>query len=220
MGLEIPKQYLVITGMSLLEHVLSRLCRHPSIEEVVVAVRDDDPWWPSVKVAGEIPPLRVSGGAERMHSVLNGLDALVGKADQNDWVLVHDAARPCIRRQDIDRLIDELDGHPVGGLLALPVGDTMKRSTPDGDVQDTVVRDNLWHAMTPQMFRYGLLRAALQKVVESGSQVTDEAQAIELAGGVPRIVEGRADNIKVTRLQDMVLAEMFIRQQAMEPSPG
>jgi 2-C-methyl-D-erythritol 4-phosphate cytidylyltransferase len=219
MGTEIPKQYLVISGMRVIEHVLARLCGYPRIEEVLVAVRDDDPWWNDIKVVSEVPPRRVAGGAERMHSVFNALNALAaGQAEEHDWVLVHDAARPCVRREDIEMLIDELSDHPVGGLLGLPVRDTMKRTSPSGDIRETVSREGLWHAMTPQMFRLGELREALRAVIDSGGAVTDESQAMELAGFAPRVIEGRPDNIKVTRPQDMVLAEIYLRQQALAPS--
>lgn len=218
MGAEIPKQYLVISGMRVIEHVLARLCGHPRIQQVVVATRPDDPWWRNIKVVSEVAPRRVDGGAQRMHSVFKGLESLLEIADPDDWVLVHDAARPCVRRTDIDRLIDALGDHPVGGLLGLPVRDTMKRVDEHRAVVETVPRESLWRAMTPQMFRLGELHRALKLAIDSKLIVTDEAQAMENAGHAPLLVEGRADNIKITQPQDMVLAEMYLRQQALEPS--
>jgi len=216
MGAETPKQYLPLAGRSVIEHTLDRLAAHPRIAGVVVALAQDDRWWERVRLPEQGPLLRVQGGRERCHTVLNGLDALADRAAPDDWVLVHDAARPCVRREDISHLMDTLEGHPVGGLLGLPVRDTMKRADAHGDVQATVSREGLWHALTPQMFRFELLRSALREVIEDGRLVTDEAQAVELAGGTPRMVEGHPDNIKVTHPADMALAELFIRRQQGE----
>jgi 2-C-methyl-D-erythritol 4-phosphate cytidylyltransferase len=155
----------------------------------------------------------VHGGAERFHSVLNGLRALAGHAAPGDWVLVHDAARPCVRREDIDLLMERLRDHPVGGLLGIPVTDTKKSTDEQGNIIQTVRREGLWRAMTPQMFRYEMLSLALQAVVERGATVTDESAAMEIAGYSPRMVEGHADNIKITRPQDLALAEMYLQQQ-------
>jgi len=157
--------------------------------------------------------IRADGGKERCHSVLNGLNALSDSALTDDWVLVHDAARPCVRQQDLRLLIDTLADHAVGGLLGRPVHDTIKKTDARGVVTGTVERDCLWHAYTPQMFRYGLLRAALTKALEDGYEVTDEASAMEHAGHRPLMVEGHADNIKITRPEDLPLAEYYLQQQ-------
>lgn len=218
MGVAIPKQYLQLHGRTVIEHTLSRLCRHPRIDAVIVSLGAEDEHWP------ELPLLRqeqqkiitTTGGAERCHSVYNGLLKLGDRARDDDWVLVHDAARPCLHHADIDRLISALADHPVGGLLGVPVADTMKRTNSAGEVVDTVSRDNLWRAMTPQMFRYGLLKQALADAVNSGVLVTDEAAAIERAGHTPRMVECRADNIKITRPEDLTLAEMYLARQEEE----
>jgi 2-C-methyl-D-erythritol 4-phosphate cytidylyltransferase len=144
--------------------------------------------------------------------VANGLEALAGVAHETDWVLVHDAARPCLRRADLGLLLDSLDADPVGGLLALPVGDTLKRDDGTGRAVDTVPRDALWRALTPQMFRFGLLRRALALCLERGRPVTDEASAIESLGLRPRLLRGHADNIKVTHPEDAALAEAILRR--------
>ena len=214
MGAEIPKQYLSLANKRVIEHSLERLSAHPRIGGVVVVLGPHDRWWRERKPGNGSWLRRVDGGAERCHSVLNGLRALADEAGEDDWVLVHDAARPCVHPADIERLIDELADHPVGGLLGVAVRDTMKRTDPSGNVRETVRREGLWHALTPQMFRLGLLTRALQEAIVSGCLVTDEAQAIELVGEVPRIVEGRPDNIKITRPEDMSLAELFLRRQA------
>jgi 2-C-methyl-D-erythritol 4-phosphate cytidylyltransferase len=213
MGAGLPKQYLQLLGRAVIAHALDRLAGHPRIAGSVVVLAREDRYWDALAPAPLPRPRRVDGGAERHHSVLNGLEALVNDAAADDWVLVHDAARPCVRREDVDRLMDVLADHPVGGLLGLPVRDTMKRADADGGVRETVSREGLWHALTPQMFRFGLLRSALREAVAGGRLVTDEAQAMELAGHTPRIVEGSPDNIKVTHPRDLALAELFLRAQ-------
>ena len=213
MGADLPKQYLVVAGRPVIAHAVGRVAGHPWVSGAVVVLARDDVLWDAVEL-GPVPrPRRATGGAERCHSVLSGLETLAGEAAEDDWVLVHDAARPCVRREDIDRLMDELAGHPVGGLLGLPARDTLKRAAPDGSVRETVARAGLWHALTPQMFRFGLLRRALRVAVGGGLLVTDEAQAMELAGHVPRLVEGSPDNLKVTTPRDLALAEVFLRAQ-------
>ena len=146
------------------------------------------------------------GGAERSHSVRNGLAALSGRAAAGDWVLVHDAARPCVSRQDIDKLLDRVGSHPVGGLLAAPAADTLKRAASEGEVLETVDRASLWRALTPQMFRYGSLCAALDRAFGEGRSPTDEAQAHEWMGERPLVVEGSTTNIKITSADDLVIA--------------
>jgi len=125
--------------------------------------------------------------------------------------LVHDAARPCLRGSDIDYLIEQLDDHPVGGILGMPVRDTMKRADESGQIRETVCREGLWHAFTPQMFRFGTLHQALSQALEQSLQVTDEASAIELAGYSPRLIEGHPDNIKITRSEDLALAAFYLK---------
>jgi 2-C-methyl-D-erythritol 4-phosphate cytidylyltransferase len=216
MGSAVPKQYLPLHGRPVIEHTLDRLCRHPRIAGVLVAVASADPYWDGLRLGDYPPPRRVLGGPERCHSVLNALQVLAETADAEDWVLVHDAARPCLRRTDIDRLMDALEDDPVGGLLGAPVRDTMKRADPGGAVRETVSREGLWHALTPQMFRLRSLTVALEAALLGGRLVTDEAQAMELWGATPRVIEGRADNIKLTRPEDISLAELYLRQQEIE----
>lgn len=213
MGAALPKQYLPLSGKTVLEHTVQRIARHPLIQGVIVVVAPGDQYIRRLTLPEPKIALSMAGGAERCHSVFNGLTVLAGQAAADDWVLVHDAARPCVREADITRLIDELRAHPVGGLLGLPVADTMKRTDRDGNVQETVQRDGLWRALTPQMFRLGLLRGALEQALSKNLLVTDEAQAIEAAGYTPRMVEGHADNIKITRPQDLALAELYLQQQ-------
>lgn len=219
MGADIPKQYLQLCGYTVLEHTLQRFCDHPDIEGVVVAIAQDDEHWPTLGCSSHPAILRAVGGHERVHSVLNGLDLLLDtSASEHDWVLVHDAARPCVRPADISRLIDEVSQHAVGGLLAWPVRDTLKRADDTGDVQVTVDRSGLWHALTPQMFRLGELSCAIRSALERGQVVTDEAQAMELSNRKPKLVQGSPDNIKITLGADMAMAELYIKAQSEQTS--
>lgn len=214
MGAAIPKQYLPLHGGTVIERTVQRFLSHPRLSGVVVVIASDDVHWARTPLRGGDSSLFVvEGGAERYHSVLNGLMRLAEMARPHDWVLVHDAARPCIRHEDIDRLIVTLAGHPVGGLLGVPVSDTVKRTDNEGNILETVSRAGLWRALTPQMFRLGELAGALKHVVNNKLAVTDEAAAMELAGHVPRMVEGHADNIKITVPQDLALAELYLKQQ-------
>ncbi len=213
MGADRPKQYLPLAGKTVIEHTLQRLCAIPEIRAVVVAISAEDPYWSGLKVSEKIQ--QSTGGKERFHSVFNALQHLKGQAADDDWVLVHDAARPCVRRQDLEKLMHTLDTHPVGGLLAMPVRDTMKRANTDQQIVETMSRSALYHALTPQMFRYVTLFKALESVLEHGLDITDDAQAIELTGQQPMLIEGHADNIKITHPQDLALAELFLQQQEM-----
>ncbi|PKM45135.1 MAG: 2-C-methyl-D-erythritol 4-phosphate cytidylyltransferase [Gammaproteobacteria bacterium HGW-Gammaproteobacteria-1] len=205
-----PKQYLPLRGRTVIEHTLSCFTHHPAIAGIVVALSPDDPYWPGLRIDSPVPLHVAAGGQERCHSVLNALRLLAQHADANDWVLVHDAARPCLTCADIDKLCAELCDDEVGGILAVPVRDTMKRADGEGRISATEDRNGLWHALTPQMFRLGLLTQALEQALADGFVVTDEASAVEHAGLRPKLVEGRADNIKVTRPEDLALAEFFL----------
>ena len=212
-GAEMPKQYLDLAGRPVIERTLSLFVEHQRIAGVWVALDSQDRFWASVPYADHPKVVRADGGSERCHSVLNALESLAQHARPEDWVLVHDAARPCLRPEDLDRLIAELERDPVGGLLGVPVRDTMKRGDASGHVNATVDRAGLWHAYTPQMFRLGALARALRDAIGSGDWVTDEAAAMERLGHRPRLVEGHADNIKITRAEDLPLAWFFLQQQ-------
>lgn len=213
MGSEIPKQYLSLLGRRVIEHSLQRLLSHPRIEAVYLALSAEDEWWPTTSFAADQRVVRAAGGRERCHSVLNALELLAETADEHDWILVHDAARPCLRHADLDQLIDTLRNDPVGGLLGVPVHDTMKQVDGLARVEATVSRDRLWHAYTPQMFRLGMLHSALAEALQQGRLVTDDASAMELQGYQPRMVQGHADNIKITRPADLPLAEFYLNEQ-------
>jgi 2-C-methyl-D-erythritol 4-phosphate cytidylyltransferase len=211
-GAGLPKQYVTVLGRPLLSWALSALLAEPRIEGIVVALAPGDRHWRNLPEADDPRVSHCLGGERRELSVANGLEALAGQASDSDWVLVHDAARPCLHGEDLDRLFTQLADDPVGGLLAAPVGDTLKRADAGGRAQETVPREHLWRAYTPQMFRFGLLVRALALCIERGRKVTDEAAAIETLGLRPRLVSGRTDNIKVTNPADAALAEAILRQ--------
>ncbi len=208
-----PKQFLALGQRTVLEHSLESLWSAIVLDGLVLVSHGHPALASLIERHYEQNLIRAEGGKERSHSVLNGLNALSDSALANDWVLVHDAARPCVRQQDLHLLIDTLANNAVGGLLGTPARDTMKKTDIKGVVIETVERNFLWHACTPQMFRYGLLREALMKALEDGYEVTDEASAMEHAGYRPLMVEGHVDNIKITRPEDLPLAEYFLQQQ-------
>ncbi|PIE41383.1 MAG: 2-C-methyl-D-erythritol 4-phosphate cytidylyltransferase [Gammaproteobacteria bacterium] len=218
MGAAHPKQYLSLLDKTICEHTLLRLLSVPRIEKIIVCVSGADTWWPGLSLNGDPRILSVEGGGERCDSVLNGLHLLRTMAADSDWVLVHDVARPCVRVADIERLMQITASQQNGGILATPVRDTLKRSGKTGSgenkntVAATVDRSNLWHALTPQLFRVGELTAALQGALQAGVTVTDEASAIEWQGGTPLLVEGHPDNIKITHPNDLPLALLFLKQ--------
>lgn len=219
MGAACPKQYLSLVGRPVIVHTLERLCACDAVQGVLVGVASQDEYWPALdqelrrldKLIGTF-----TGGAERAQTVLNGLRALARRAGPADWVLVHDAARPCVTCGDIDKLVAAIAGSPSGALLAVPVADTVKRVDAGYHVIETVPRTGLWRALTPQVFQIDLLTAALTRALAAGATVTDEASAIEHMGGKPCVVPGRADNIKITLPEDLALAELFIKRQQTE----
>ena len=215
MGSVLPKQYLDVLGKPVLEHTLERLLSVEAIQAIYVALGHEDGYWPDLSVSKH-PRIKIApGGKERADSVFSALSSLENQASSDDWVLVHAAARLCITTEDVKRLITELKDDEVGGILALPVSDTLK-SVQGGFITGTPDRSHIWRALTPQMFRFGLLKEALESARRQGLTVTDEASALELAGYKPRIVEGRPDNIKITRPEDLPLATFYLERQCYE----
>jgi 2-C-methyl-D-erythritol 4-phosphate cytidylyltransferase len=211
MNADRPKQYLSLAGQTVIEQTLTRLLQAQVFTKIVVAISNEDPYWFELPLAKNPNIIRAEGGKERADSVLSALNAIAEQASDDDWVLVHDAARPCISVSDIALLIDTLKNDPVGGILALPSADTLKRI--DGtSIIETVNRSQIWRALTPQMFPYALLRHALQANAGNPA-ITDEASALELQGLKPKIVEGRPDNLKITRPEDLALAQFYLEQQ-------
>ncbi|MEN9896715.1 MAG: hypothetical protein RLZZ66_364 [Pseudomonadota bacterium] len=227
MNAHCPKQYLQLVtqnsqnltvACSVIEQTLSRLISSDVFEKIVVAISADDAYWPDLPISTHAKILLAQGGKERADSVLNALLALDGIANFEDWVLVHDAARPCLTKEDIHLLISTLREDYVGGILALSSHDTLKE-VHDNHIASTLDRNVIWRALTPQMFRYGLLKQALEQT-QGNDAVTDEASALEMQGFTPKIVEGRSDNIKITRPEDLALAQFYLTMQhSTTPNP-
>lgn len=208
MGADLPKQHLEVAGKSLLRHALDALLADADIAGVMLAVAPDDP---RARALAQFPGVALTcGGAQRAESVLAALRALAGLADDEDWVLVHDAARPCLAAPDLQRLVSVVQTSGIGGLLAEPVVDTLKRVDASQRVQATVSRAGLWRAQTPQMFRLGSLRDALAAALAEGVEITDEASAMEWTGHPVQVVPGSPRNIKVTVPADLALAELYL----------
>jgi len=207
-----PKQYQTLLGRPMIWHSLAALCAHPRIERVWVVISPQDEYWQNPDwrdlwlALGPKLEVVACGGAHRAESVLNGLGVAATAIAPEDWVLVHDAARPCLSAAMLDRLIETLAEDAVGGLLAAPLADTLKRADAANRVAETIPRAGLWQAQTPQMFRYDLLLTALR----AHPDVTDEAGAMEAAGFSPRLVEGAMSNLKVTYPEDLFLAAWIL----------
>lgn len=212
-GGEVPKQYLQVGGRPLLAYTLDALLAHPAVAGVVVALAADDPWWPGWSDHAGKPVLTCTGGASRAASVLAAMAALPKSVRADDFVLVHDAARPNLAPADLDRLLEQGRADPVGAILAAPVRDTLKRAGDDGGIDRTEPRERLWRALTPQLFRRLQLSRALQAAADAGVEVTDEAMALERQGARPLLVEGREDNFKVTTPADLARFEFELSRR-------
>lgn len=210
-----PKQYLPFRTATILDVTLSRLLASQRFEKIVVCLKRDDPYWASSQYASDERIMRADGGDERADSVLNGIQAVKAYAGPGDWVLVHDAARPCVRLADIEQLINTANNQQQGAILAVPIHDTVKYVSA-GIALKTLDRSSLWRALTPQIFKLVDLEQALLTAKLNGMQVTDEASAIEQLNKAVTIVEGRADNIKITCPDDLVLADFYMQQQEKE----
>lgn len=210
---DIPKQYLSLAGRPVISHTLERLARHSEIAGIVVAIAADDDRFAGIELALDKPMVTVTGGENRADSVRAALSWLCSQTDTPDWVLVHDAARPCIRLSDLDQMFQLLRTNAVGGVLGMPVSDTVKRTDATGRIIETVCREQLWRAATPQMFPPQVLLEALSDAHQQGLVITDEASAIESTGQQPQMVVGHADNIKITVSADLALAEHLLQLQ-------
>lgn len=209
----LPKQYLSLQGGTVAEQTLTRLLAYGLIDSIVVATAANDLWWPQLAIAHH-PRIRSAlGGASRAESVRNGLLVLLQQAREQDWVLVHDIARPCVRLSDIDALVQ--GSGPEGAVLAAPLVDTIKQAR-QSHIERTVPRSELWRALTPQLFAIGALRDALERALIAGDEITDEASAMEAQGIQPRLICGHSDNIKITLPEDLALAGFLLRRQQQE----
>jgi 2-C-methyl-D-erythritol 4-phosphate cytidylyltransferase len=204
MASDIPKQYLQVAGRTVIEHAMAPFLALSECRGIVVSLAAEDVRFRSLAVAADPRVRTAAGGAERVDSVRAALDSI--EADEREWVLVHDAARPCLTAQDLSTLLSTLRDDDVGGLLAAPVVDTLKRADSEGRVAATVDRSSLWHALTPQMFRYGVLRRALS----NAGAITDDSQAVEALGLAPKLVRGSAENLKITVPDDVARAERIL----------
>tara|TARA_R110002153_G_scaffold32008_3_gene97043 strand:- start:8801 stop:9514 length:714 start_codon:yes stop_codon:yes gene_type:complete len=218
MQADCPKQYLQLAGKTIIEHTLTNLLEHHQVKRVIVVLNPNDTSFAQLPIARHPSIELVIGGQERCDSVLAGLNYL---ADDEKWVLVHDAARPCLDKADLTALLQLAEQGSVGGILATPVRDTMKRAlevkiNTQHIVKQTESRENLWHALTPQFFRLSLLKKAINAANKQNAKITDEASAIELLGEKVILVEGRASNIKITQPEDLLLAEFYLTQQQAE----
>lgn len=205
-GGDLPKQYLPLAGKTVIEWAMHPFLEHAAVAGLVVALGPDDIHWARLQMNPAKPVWTVMGGASRAESVASALAFLKGKALEDDWILVHDAARPCLPSSDLKHLL-QWAGEGAAAILAVPVSDTLKQSNDDGLVIATPTRDHLWRALTPQMCRYGKLHQALGAALEAGLNLTDESAALEQAGERVHLVEGSAANIKITRPADLLLAE-------------
>lgn len=211
----------MIENKTILNHTIDRLLSHNKINKVVLAISKNDEYFKTTELCKNPNIIHVHGGKERVDSVLNGLQVI----DDNNWVLVHDAARPCITHEDIDSLIDQCIYHKSGGILAAPVVDTIKCANNSSagkinNIRTTIDRDSLWHAFTPQMFQTKELKKAIKQALVQGINITDEASAIETLGLPCLLVSGRRDNIKITRPEDLLLAEFYLKNQKTEQLKG
>jgi len=219
---DVPKQYIRILDKTVIEHTLECFTSHPRVAGIVIALHSDDPYWKNIanKIQSAVPIYTVEGGQERCESVMQGLDylSMVERLKKDQWVMVHDAARPCLISKDIDALLalinqtdDSANGAVIGGILATPVKDTMKRAKQGTNtILKTESRDDLWHALTPQLFRLGELYDALEQGLDAQANITDEASALERLDKFPVLVEGSATNIKITHPGDVEIATDFL----------
>jgi 2-C-methyl-D-erythritol 4-phosphate cytidylyltransferase len=212
MGTTLPKQYVSVENKPILAHTLDVICQIPNIRQVIIPLHPHDHYWQQLMHVPYDNYMTVTGGVLRDESVLNALHAIKNKANPQDWVLVHDAVRPCITVQGIHELLTHIADHPVGGLWGVPVRDTLKQVDASGNVIKTIAREALWHAQTPQIFRFELLYLALLQAKRDNINITDEASAIEHLGYHPQMVQGSYTNIKITWPEDLISAAHWFRQ--------
>ena len=204
---DIPKQYLAFQGKTLIEHCLDRLLSHPDIAGAVVVLRQDDTTWETLAYLADKPVFTTTGGEERHDSVYSGLTTLQYRFGNEAIALVHDAVRPLVSHQDLSSVIDAARQHSAGAILAAPVTDTLKQQGDKMEIVNTLSRDGLWRALTPQVFHLQTLLNALKQVIDNNLAITDDAQAVELSGHTPLLVPGDARNLKITSPADLALAE-------------
>lgn len=210
MNAGLPKQYLTLAGKTILDRTLEALLSHQQIDELLVVINNNDNYWQHSTFFNDPRISIIDGGIERYDSVLNALHSLDGLVDDQEWIMVHDVVRPFIQRDDLTKLINGVSNHIDGLVLGLPVRDTMKRTDSCGKVIDTISRELLWHAFTPQIFRIGQLKSAIERCIFEQVNITDEACAMESCGFNPTMLHGSPTNIKITYPHDISLAELML----------
>tara|TARA_B100001758_G_C18401514_1_gene609315 strand:+ start:1492 stop:2196 length:705 start_codon:yes stop_codon:yes gene_type:complete len=214
MGVDIPKQYITVCDKAIIEHTVEKFTSRNDLQGILVALSNSDQHWSTLELSKNNKITTVTGGEERYKSVYNALCSLKNKAGDDDWILVHDAVRPCITTSEIDQFIADLDHlNGIGGILALPCFETMKKANTNHEIEETIDRKFIWHAQTPQMFRYKKLFLAIEKIMNENIFITDEAMAMELAGYKPMLIQGTHSNIKITDQNDLKYLESFLRQE-------
>jgi len=214
MGVDIPKQYITVCDKAIIEHTVEKFTSRNDLQGILVALSNSDQHWSTLELSKNNKITTVTGGEERYKSVYNALCSLKNKAGDDDWILVHDAVRPCITTFEIDQFIADLDHlNGIGGILALPCFETMKKANTNHEIEETIDRKFIWHAQTPQMFRYKKLFLAIEKIMNENIFITDEAMAMELAGYKPILIQGTHSNIKITDQNDLKYLESFLRQE-------
>ena len=214
MGVDTPKQYITVCDKAIIEHTVEKFTSRNDLQGILVALSNSDQHWSTLELSKNNKITTVTGGEERYKSVYNALCSLKNKAGDDDWILVHDAVRPCITTSEIDQFIADLDHlNGIGGILALPCFETMKKANTNHEIEETIDRKFIWHAQTPQMFRYKKLFLAIEKIMNENIFITDEAMAMELAGYKPILIQGTHSNIKITDQNDLKYLESFLRQE-------
>ena len=214
MGVDIPKQYITVCDKAIIEHTVEKFTSRNDLQGILVALSNSDQHWSTLELSKNNKITTVTGGEERYKSVYNALCSLKNKAGDDDWILVHDAVRPCITTSEIDQFIADVDHlNGIGGILALPCFETMKKANTNHEIEETIDRKFIWHAQTPQMFRYKKLFLAIEKIMNENIFITDEAMAMELAGYKPMLIQGTHSNIKITDQNDLKYLESFLRQE-------
>ena len=212
MGSDIPKQYVSVRGKTVIEHTIDNFISRKEIQNICISISESDNYWSTLPISKNKKIITTVGGNERYESVYNGLRALQDKANDDDWVLVHDAVRPCLKKSIIDRLITDISSHDVGGILALPCFETMKRVNNNKQVEETINREIIWRAQTPQIFKYKKLLLAIEKAINENILITDEAMAMELSNYKPIVIMGDEKNIKITHKDDLKHLELFLEE--------
>ena len=212
MGGDIPKQYVSVNGKTIVEHTIDNFIGRKEIENICIAISESDKFWSALPISKNKKMITTMGGSERYESVYNGLCALKDKANDDDWVLVHDAVRPCLKKSIIDRLITDVSSNDVGGILALPCFETMKKVNNNRHIEETINREIIWRAQTPQVFKYKKLLLAIENAINENIHITDEAMAMELLNYKPIVIMGDEKNIKITHQTDLKHLELFLRE--------